>query len=60
MITGLILFASIFILYGIVTVMIEGFAHVWFYIEQKRDEKKDKKNENERYEKYLSMFKYNP
>lgn len=60
MITGLMLFASIFILYGIVTVMIEGFAHIWFYIERKIDEKKDEKHGNERYEKYLSMFKYNP
>lgn len=57
MITGLMLFASIFILMGLTSLIMTGILHIWMWIERRKDEKKDL---NERYEKYLSMFKYNP
>ena len=56
MIIALMFFAGIVILMGLTELILTGILHITYYMERKRDEKK----EETRYDKYREMFKYNP
>lgn len=56
MIIALMFSLGIVILMGLTELILTGIRHIEYWLERKEDEKKS----DEKYQKYLSMFKYNP
>ena len=56
MIVALMFSLGIVILMGLTELILFGIRHIEYWIERENDERKS----DEKYQKYLSMFKYNP